>query len=154
MLKDVQNSRLNCLFRKILFGPFVFFLIIFMISPGHAANSCAEGGKQLRGDYERFQGDGGLWAQMERSASLKEKSMLGFQVDNKLMRVVTIFETKCDDGLQTNLSSESYGQVKNFIERGRKIYRTHVGRMSPKVFLKEIQKLNSDLEKFINGKGA
>lgn len=153
-MKDARKSRLNCLFRKILFGPFVFLLISFMTSPGNAANFCKEGGKQLRGDYERFQGDGGLWAQMERSGSLKKKSMLGFQVDNKLMRIVVIFETICNDGSQKNSASKSFDRVEMLLERGRKIHRTHVGRMSPKVFLKEIQKLNSDLDKFINGKGA
>jgi|GEM_PF-402295 len=154
MMKDARKLRLNYFVSKVLSGPFVFLLITFMISPGHAADFCAERGKQLRGDFDLFQSDGGLWAQMERSRALKEKSALGFQVDNKLMRSVVIFETLCDDGSQKKCASESYDRIKILLERGRKIYRTHTDKMNPKVFLKEIQKLNSDLDKFINGKGA
>ena len=146
MTKDARNPRFNYLLGKVLLGLFVFLFLNLMISPGSAANLCAEKGKQLRGDFERFQGDGGLWAQMERSGSLKEKSALGFQVDNKLMRIVVIFESLCADGSQKEAASKSYDRIKMLLEQGKKIHRAHATNMNPKVFLNDINNLNSELD--------
>jgi hypothetical protein len=154
MTKDARNPRINYLLSNVLLGPFVFLFLNLMISPGSASNLCEEKGKQLRGDFERFQGDGGLWAQMERSGSLKDKSALGFQVDNKLMRIVVIFETLCADGSQKETTSKSYERIKLLLEQGKKIHRTHGTNMNPKTFLNDINNLNSELDKLINGKGV
>ena len=59
---------------------------------------CVEGKKELRGTYEILQGHGGIWALFEKFASLKEKSVLGLQLDSKLQQAVVQFETKCTEG--------------------------------------------------------
>ena len=51
---------------------------------------------QLRGDLDVIMNRGGLWALMEQTEGLQDKSVLGMQSDGKLARLVGQFETMCE----------------------------------------------------------
>ncbi|NIU42814.1 MAG: hypothetical protein GWN72_00465, partial [Nitrospinaceae bacterium] len=59
------------------------------------ADACKNAVYQLRGTLNQSQGKGGIWKYMEQNSSLKEKSVIGLQVDGKLNRAVVIFENQC-----------------------------------------------------------
>ncbi len=131
----------------------IFLLSILSAASVHAADLCMEGKKELRGEYEIIQGDGGLWALMERSSSLKKVSTLGFQVDNKLMRLVTIFETICAEPSKDNTIPDIYEQIRMRIDRGRSFQKIDFGKTSSKVFLTELKAFSQNLDVFVKSLG-
>ncbi|MFQ5443854.1 MAG: hypothetical protein ACE5EK_04470 [Nitrospinales bacterium] len=82
MSKNTGNIKLNFRFH-IALKLFTVIGTLLFVAPSYASDLCQDGKKQLRGNYEVMQSDGGLWALMERSESLKDQSTLGFQIDNK-----------------------------------------------------------------------
>ncbi len=83
------------LIRTIFLGSLIFGLLgsglVF-------ADDCKNKAKQMRGDYDIIQSDGGLWRFMEKSSRLRDDSMLGLQIDGILQRGVTHIENSCKDG--------------------------------------------------------
>ncbi|QPJ62621.1 MAG: hypothetical protein G3M70_12355 [Candidatus Nitronauta litoralis] len=78
---------------------FLGSVILFFSSSGLAlAEDCKETAKQIRGDYEVIQADGGIWRFMEKSTRLRADSMWGLQIDGILQRGVTHIESVCEAG--------------------------------------------------------
>ena len=80
------------------------------------ADSCKDATQSLRSSYEVTQGRGGIWGYMEQNTSLRGDSMIGFQVDGKLQRLVVIFETQCIKAKEP--SKKDYQRIENILGDG------------------------------------
>ena len=83
--------------------PMKFFLLLTLSSLVFSATAfpqenhpCKRATMQLRGDLDVVLNRGGLWALMEQTEGLQDKSVLGMQSDGKLARMVGQFETMCE----------------------------------------------------------
>ncbi|MBI4382911.1 MAG: hypothetical protein HY579_02620 [Nitrospinae bacterium] len=119
--------------------------IILWNVPAHSAELCKEGKKQLRGDYEILQGSGGLWGYLEK-AGLKDKSVLGLQVDGKLQRAVVAFETLCDPDSQKKPDETLFNKIKDGIVRAMSIHNKTPGRTPIEEILSSLETLSKDLD--------
>lgn len=123
-------------------------LLLALFFPGLAfADACGEATQSLRSSFEVTQGRGGIWGYMEQNSSLREDSMVGFQVDGKLQRIVVIFESKCTKSGQP--SQKDYQKIESILGDARMIFNLRPGRDPVKKILEEINGLNSNLNKLI-----
>ena len=81
---------------KALLTLLILFSLIFPAIASSESHPCQNAKVQLRGDLDVIMNRGGLWALMEQTEGLQDKSMVGFQADGKLARVVGRFETVCE----------------------------------------------------------
>jgi len=133
---------------KVLLSPFIYLFLIFNIPPAQAIDLCIEGKKQLNRDYQLMQKNGGLLALMKQTDSLKNSAGLGGQIDDKLLRMITFFETICRPGSKANPTIEVYGQIQKGIDRGNFFLNRNLGKTTPDEYLNEMVSFNLDLEKF------
>jgi hypothetical protein len=79
-----------------IFLALCFFLI--QTPKSFAADICNEGLKELHASQGVIQAKGGIWGYLEQSSALKDKSILGLQIDGKLQRLIVLFEGLCEEG--------------------------------------------------------
>ena len=84
-------SFLKILLLLLVLSPIVVPAIVY--SQGHP---CKRATLSLRGDLDVVMNRGGMWALMEQTEGLQDKSMIGIQADGKLARLVGKFETMCE----------------------------------------------------------
>jgi len=84
---------------------------------------------------------GGVWTLMEQNQELKEKSMLGFQVDGKLSRIVGSFETLCETG--KNPTKQLFIAIQNILGEARTAFNPS---SSGDKLLEEINVVNKNLD--------
>ena len=94
-LKNLQITKTISL-PKLLLTLLILFPIIFPAIASSKSHPCKNAMVQLRGDLDVVMNRGGLWALMEQTEGLQDKSMIGFQADGKLARVVGRFESLCE----------------------------------------------------------
>lgn len=111
------------------------------------ADACMNASQELRGSFEVTQGRGGIWGYMEKISSLRGDSMIGFQVDGKLSRIIVIFETKC---AKTNKPSKTdFEKIESILSDARMIFNLRPGRNPVKEIKNKIFGLNASLDKLI-----
>ncbi|MFQ5444771.1 MAG: hypothetical protein ACE5EK_09160 [Nitrospinales bacterium] len=125
----------------------IFLLLFFGGSLLHAAGSCSEDARELRGRYEVLQGDGGLWRFFESQEDLREQATLGLQTDGKLNRAVVIFETKCQNG--SNLKVETFKKIQGFLDRARALLRANLERTTAEKLLAEAKALKEEIDALV-----
>jgi len=81
---------------------------------------------------------------MEKTSSMKKDSMIGFQVDSKLQRLVVGYESICQNGKSP--SKETFDTVMTFLDKARMITNKNPGRTSPKKIMALITALNKDMD--------
>ncbi|WP_282010796.1 hypothetical protein [Nitrospina watsonii] len=124
---------------------FLLISILCFADVGLADESpCEKAAKQLRGSLQMTQSQGGIWGYMEKASSLKKKSMLGFQVDGKLARLVTHWETLC---AKEAPPQETYNIIASNLEQARQIVNKTPGRTPPQKLMEMIKGLNQSLDK-------
>ena len=96
-LKSIRSIEVQNL-PKILLAWLTLFLIMVSGIASAEVHPCKNAGIQLRGDLDVIMNRGGLWALMEQTEGLQDKSVVGMQADGKLARVVGNFETMCEGG--------------------------------------------------------
>lgn len=124
-------------------------LLLFMLLAPHQvfADACMNAARELRGSFEVTQGRGGIWGYMEKISSLKGDSMIGFQVDGKLSRIIVIFETQC---AKTNKPSKAiFEKIDSILGDARMIFNLRPGRNPVKEIKAKIFGLNASLDKLI-----
>lgn len=84
---------------------------------------------------------------MEQTSSLRSDSMIGFQVDGKLQRVIVIFENHC--AKSKNPSKSEYDKILNILGNARMIFNLRPGKNSVKEIKGKIDGLNVSLDKLI-----
>jgi len=94
-LKNIQIIKTISL-SKTLLTLLILFPLIFPAIASSESHPCQNASVQLRGDLDMVMNRGGLWTLMEQTEGLQDKSMIGFQADGKLARVVGRFESLCE----------------------------------------------------------
>ena len=67
-------------------------------TPAYSADICIDGLKDLQRSQGVIQDKGGIWGYLEKSSNLRDKSILGLQIDGKLQRLIVSFEDLCEAG--------------------------------------------------------
>ena len=142
-LKSIRSIEVQNL-PKILLALLTLFL---MMVPGVASaevHPCKNAGIQLRGDLDVVMNRGGLWALMEQTEGLQDKSVVGMQADGKLARVVGNFETMCEGGKKP--TKQLFVGITNLLGNARVIWNP---RSSGEAIVKLITDLNKKLDSFL-----
>ncbi len=104
-----------------------------------APRICVEGKKELQGSYDVIQGRGGIWGLLETFKSLRDKSVLGLQLDGKLQRTVVIFGTMCQEGKKP--TPELFDEILALIGETRAIFNLASGNTPTKKILQTVKDL-------------
>jgi hypothetical protein len=124
-----------------------FLLLTLFIIPtiGAAADHpCKNASKQLRGDLDVVMNRGGLWALMEQTEGLQDKSVAGLQLDGKLARSVGLFETLCES--EKKPTKQLFDNIGRVLGEARTIWNP---RSSGEEVLKLINNLNKKLDSLL-----
>jgi len=149
MMVSILNRNTKGCFPVALLNLAAIGLLLFFLSPVYAGDMCEETKKQLRGSLNTLHNNGGLWGFMEQSGSeLREKSTLGFHLDNKFTRAVVTFEEMCGNGSGKEIEATLFKQVQEEIARGKAIKRRGSGKNTAEI-LGELEQLKKDLDNII-----
>jgi len=137
-------------------NPTFYFILITFISiswmaPAVQAGPCENAAQQLRGGFEITQGRGGIWGFMEKNHTLKNDSMIGFQIDGKLQRLVVGFETLCENGKMP--TQKTFNAISASLDTARNISNQNPKRVAGEKLLVQITALNGLLDKTISSLG-
>lgn len=149
MLKRCYKTRSGNRGNSILFFLLAAFITVFAL-PAQANEMCTRGPEALRGDYEVFQGRGGLWTLMEQ-AGLKDQSVMGLQVDSKILRTIVALEMMCEDGKTPD--RESFIKVRDLISDGRMVFNLKIDRTPSEKYLKIISDLSIRADELLKSLG-
>lgn len=119
-------------------------LILPATPPLQADQFCSAGIKSLQADNDVLQSRGGLWGLFEKAGPLKDKSMIGLQVDGKLSRLATLFRTTCEEGKTPDM-----GQVKQYaqnLEQALVVSHLSPDRTSPDKILAKVTQIGKNLD--------
>ena len=130
---------------KTLLTLLILFPLIFPAIASSESHPCQEAMVQLRGDLDVVMSRGGLWALMEQTEGLQDKSMIGFQADGKLARAVGRFESLCES--EKKPTKQLFDDLGNLIGEARTIWNP---RSSGEKILKSINGLNKKLDSILS----
>ena len=119
ILKNLQNMRTISL-PKILLTLLMLFSIIFPAIASSEGHPCQNATLQLRGDLNVIMNRGGLWGLMEQTEGLQDKSMVGFQADGKLARIVGRFESLCES--EKKPTKQLFDNIEKLLGEARTIW--------------------------------
>jgi hypothetical protein len=132
-------SRLKALRPSKLILLFISLVILIIPTIGAAADHpCKRASIELRGDWDVVGNRGGLWALMEQTEGLQDKSVLGMQIDGKLARLVGQFEAMCEG--EKKPTKQLFNSIANLLGDARTIW-------NPRTSGEEIIKLLNTLNK-------
>ena len=130
---------------KTLLTLLILFSLIFPAIASSESHPCQNATVQLRGDLDVVMNRGGLWALMEQTEGLQDKSTTGFQVDGKLARMVGQFEILCES--EKKPTKKLFDDLGNLIGEARTIWNP---RSSGKKILESINGLNKKLDSILS----
>ena len=139
-LKNLQIIKTISL-SKALLALLIVFPLIFPAIASSESHPCQNATAQLRGDLDVVMNRGGLWALMEQTEGLQDKSTTGFQVDGKLARVVGRFESLCES--ENKPTKQLFVTITKLLGNARVIW-------NPRSSGEAIVKLITDLNKKID----
>ena len=122
-----------------------FFLI--QTPKSFAADICKEGLKELHGSQGVIQAKGGIWGYLEQSSALKDKSILGLQIDGKLQRLIVSFESLCEEGKTP--SPKLHGLILGLIGDARMMFNRDADRQPKDKVLEKLNNLNENINKLL-----
>ena len=136
-LKNLQIIKTISL-PKALLTLLIVFPFTFPAIASSESHPCQNATVQLRGDLDVIMNRGGLWALMEQTEGLQDKSMIGFQADGKLARAVGRFESLCES--EKKPTKQLFDDLGQLIGKARTIW-------NPRSSGEEILSLINDLNK-------
>ena len=142
-LKSIRSIKVQNL-PKILLALLTLFLIMVYGIASAEVHPCKKAGIQLRGDLDVIMNRGGLWALMEQTEGLQDKSVVGMQADGKLARVVGNFETMCEG--EKKPTKELFVDITNLLGNTRVIWNPG---SSGEAIVKSITDLNKKLDSLL-----
>jgi len=146
-MSDFENPRHSFAIdmpKSLLF--FIAALILILPSVALAQKSpCQNASVQLQGEFDSVQGRGGIWTLMEQTDGLKEKSMIGIQIDGKLARTVVAFKTLCETG--KNPTRQLFDAIQNILGDARILFNPS---SSSDKLLESITGLNKQLDTLLS----
>jgi hypothetical protein len=129
----------------IIFLSLSFFLI--QTPKSFAADICKEGLKELHGSQGVIQAKGGIWGYLEQSSALKDKSILGLQIDGKLQRLIVSFEGLCEEGKTP--TPKLHGLISGLIGNARMIFNRDADRQPKDKVLEKLNNLNKNIDELL-----
>ena len=142
-LKNLQIIKTISL-PKTLLTLLILFPLIFPAIASSESHPCQNATVQLRGDLDVVMNRGGLWALMEQTEGLQDKSMIGFQADGKLARTVGRFESLCES--EKKPTKQLFDDIRNLLGEARTIWNP---RSSGEAIVKSITDLNKKLDSLL-----
>lgn len=139
-LKNLKTMK-TISFPKTFLTILILFPIIFPAIASSESHPCQNATVQLRGDLDVIMNRGGLWALMEQTEGLQDKSTVGFQADGKLARAVGRFESLCES--EKKPTKQLFEDLGNLLGEARTIW-------NPRSSGEEIIKLINGLTKKID----
>ena len=142
-LKGIRSIKVLSI-PKILLAWLTLFL---MMVPGIASaevHPCKNAGIQLKGDLNVVMNRGGLWALMEQTEGLQDKSTVGLQTDAKLARAVGHFESLCES--EKKPTKQLFVSITNLLGNARVIWNP---KTSGEAIAKSITDLNKKLDSLL-----
>ena len=118
-LKNLQSMKTISL-PKTLLTLLIVFPLIFPAIASSESHPCQNATVQLRGDLDVIMNRGGLWALMEQTEGLQDRSMIGFQADGKLARAVGRFESLCES--EKKPTKQLFDDLGNLLSEARTIW--------------------------------
>ena len=143
-LKNLQIIKTISL-PKTLLALLILFPLIFPAIASSESHPCQNASVQLRGDLDVVMNRGGLWALMEQTEGLQDKSMIGFQADGKLARAVGRFESLCES--EKKPTKKLFDDLGNLIGEARTIWNP---RSSGEEILSLINGLNKKVDSMLS----
>ena len=143
-LKNIQIIKTISL-PKALLTLLILFSLIFPAIASSESHPCQNAKVQLRGDLDVIMNRGGLWALMEQTEGLQDKSMVGFQADGKLARVVGRFESLCES--EKKPAKQLFDDIGKLLGEARTIWNPG---SSGENILKSINGLNKKLTSMLS----
>ena len=105
---------------KTLLTLLILFPLIFPAIASSESHPCQNATIQLRGNLDVAMNRGVLWALVEQTEGLQDKSMIGFQADGKLARAVGRFESLCEN--EKKPTKQLYVDLENLLGEARTIW--------------------------------
>ena len=115
-LQSIKTINLS----KTLFMLLVLLPITFPAIASSESHSCQRDVVQLRGNLNVVMSRGGLWALMEQTEGLQDESTIGFQLDGKLSRAVSRFESLCES--EKKPTKQLFDNLRNLLGEARVIW--------------------------------
>ena len=132
---------------KILIVLALYTLPLTSGSSALAADICTDGLKELQSSQGTIQDKGGIWGYLEKTQSLRSKSLLGLQIDGKLQRLISIFENLCSEGKTPTGSLHS--QILGLLGDTRMVFNRSGDRRKKEQLLETLNKLKNNIEKLL-----
>ncbi|MFP6637827.1 MAG: hypothetical protein VB778_04295 [Nitrospinaceae bacterium] len=136
--------------RKIKCSSVYYISIVFLAlslfsiqTQAHAADMCIDGLRDLQGSQGVIQDKGGIWGYLEKSSNLRDKSILGLQIDGKLQRLIVSFEGLCEEGKTP--TPKLYNLILNLIGDTRMIFNRDPDRQPKEKILEKLNGLNKNI---------
>ena len=142
-LKGIRSIKVLSI-PKILLAWLTLFLLMVPGIASAEVHPCKNAGIQLKGDLNVVMHRGGLWALMEQTAGLQDKSTTGFQVDGKLARAVGRFESLCES--EKKPTKQLFVSITNLLGNARVIWNP---KTSGEAIAKSITDLNKKLDSLL-----
>ena len=118
-LKNLKTMK-TISFPKTFLTILILFPIIFPAIASSESHPCQNATVQLRGDLDVIMNRGGLWALMEQTEGIQDKSTAGFQADGKLARAVGRFESLCES--EKKPTKQLFEDLGNLLGEARTIW--------------------------------
>jgi len=118
-LKNLQIIKTISL-PKALLTLLILSPLIFPAIASSENHPCQNAAVQLRGDLDVIMSRSGLWALMEQTEGLQDKSTAGFQADGKLARAVGRFESLCES--EKKPTKQLFDDLGNLLGEARTIW--------------------------------
>jgi hypothetical protein len=135
-----KNQRTSTFF--LVFLALIFFLI--QTPKSFSADICNEGLKELHGSQGVIQTKGGIWGYLEQSSGLKDKSILGLQIDGKLQRLIVSFESLCEEGKTP--TPKLHGLILGLIGDTRMMFNRDADRQAKDKVVEKLNNLNKNID--------
>ena len=146
-LKNLQSIKIKSLRMK-FFLLFILSSLIFSATAFSQENHpCKRDSIQLRGDLDVIMNRGGLWALMEQTEGLQDRSVMGIQGDGILARIVGQFETMCEGDKKP--AKQLFDRITNLLGNARAIWNP---KSSGEAIVKSINDLNKKLDPIFSTK--
>ena len=139
-LQSIKTINLS----KTLFMLLVLLPITFPAIASSESHSCQRDVVQLRGNLNVVMSRGGLWALMEQTEGLQDESTIGFQLDGKLSRAVSRFESLCES--EKKPTKQLFVRITNLLGKARVIWNPTT---SGEAIVKSITDLNKKLDSLL-----
>jgi len=143
-LKNLKTMK-TISFPKTFLTILILFPIIFPAIASSESHPCQNATVQLRGDLDVIMNRGGLWALMEQTEGLQDKSTKGFQADGKLARAVGRFESLCES--EKKPTKQLFEDLGNLLGEARTIWNP---RSSGEEILSLINGLNKKVDSMLS----